>query len=252
MNLNLCAVIRCTKPPFLREPLLLCREHSLLVSLNVTDRLYANAISGSAGSELSVERASAAPDDVWLQASHQPVVYFLLNGDRVKIGTSTNITARVGALSLRKSHAILLLSGDHELESALHNHFECDRIASTEWFVHSPRIQEYVARRKEAAAALAQPTLPSEPDAEPAEEQPISKRRHFLPGRTQTAEERILKLLADVNTLDKGCVHIHRAEIAQQTGLYGSTLDNTLSRLVTSGKAHRGGDRGSYGLGAAT
>lgn len=251
MNLNLCAVIRCTEPPYLDEPLRLCRQHALMVSLNVTDRLHANAMAGHTTTGLDIERVSVALDDVWRQQSHEPVVYFLTNGDRAKIGTSTNITARVGTLSLRRSNAVLLLQGGHDLENALHQHFECDRIAKTEWFVFSPRIQDYIARRKAAEAALRQPVLPDEPTVAPLTtgDSRVAVHVPVQTVRPPTAEKRILEILAEPNTSDRSCNHVHRTVIAQRTGINGSTLDNTLSRMVIERKAHRGFDRGTYGPG---
>lgn len=250
MNLNLCAVLRCTEQPFLLEPLLLCRQHALMVSLNVTDRLHANALTGQTTSGLDIEQVSVAPDDVWKQPSHPAVVYFLTNGDRVKIGTSTNITARVSALSLRKSNAALLLQGGNDLENNIHRHFECDRIAKTEWFVLSPRIQDYIARHKAAADALQQPVLPAEPRPLLAADTDRRTKMHVTISqpKTPTAEERILQVLTDVQS-DTTCQHIHRVDIGRLAGVTGSTLDNTLGNLRRKDLIHRGTVRGTWALG---
>lgn len=250
MNLNLCAVLRCTEQPFLHEPLLLCRQHALMVSLNVTDRLHANALAGHTTSGLDIERASVASDDVWKQASHPAVVYFLTNGDRVKIGTSTNITARISALSLRRSNAALLLQGGNDLENTLHHHFECDRIAKTEWFVLSPRIQDYIARRKASDAALRQPQMPAEARTVPAADTRERATMHVTISqpKTPTAEERILEVLASARS-DTTCRHLHRVDIGRLAEVTGSTLDNTLGNLRRKDLIHRGPERGTWALG---
>jgi hypothetical protein len=250
VNLNLCAVLRCTDQPYIDHPLLLCRRHALAVSLNVTDRLYANALSATTTTGLDIEEAAVASPDVWKQTSHPSIVYFLTNGDRVKIGTSTNVTARVSALSLRKSNAALLLQGGNDLENALHQHFECDRIAKTEWFVLSPRIQDYIARRKASDAALRQPRLPAEGPTIPAADTPKRATMHVTISqpRTPTAEERILKVLASARS-ETTCHYVHRNDIGRLAEIEGSTRDNTLSRMVAEGKIYRGKERGTYTLG---
>jgi hypothetical protein len=250
VNLNLCAVLRCTEEPFIHEPLLLCRQHALVVSLNVTDRLHANALTGHTTSGLDIEQVSVASDNVWKQASHPAVVYFLTNGDRVKIGTSTNVTARVSALSLRRSNAALLLQGGNDLESTLHHHFECDRIAKSEWFVLSPRIQDYIARRKAAADALQQPVLPAEARAVPAEDTGQRTTMHVTISqpRPPTAEERILEVLTNAQS-DTICQHVHRVDIGRVSGVSGSTLDNTLGNLRRKDLIHRGPERGTWAIG---
>jgi hypothetical protein len=240
VNLSLCAVLRCTDQPFIHEPLPICREHAVMLSQNVTDRLYSNAFRASAATGEDVEKAAVAPDAVWGQASHAPVVYFLTNGDRVKIGTSANVTARVGALSLRRSNAALLLKGDSRLENALHAHFDSDRVGQTEWFFLSTRIKDYIARRKEADAALRQPPLPDDPSMPTSV--PLSK-----PG---TAEQRILAALkefADPAGLDTN--YTTRETISRVSGVTGSTLDNTLGNLRRKDLIHRGSERGTWALG---
>jgi hypothetical protein len=213
------------------------------VSLNVTDRLHANALSGTTTTGLDIEEASVASPDVWKQTSHPPVVYFLTNGNRAKIGTSTNITARVSALSLRRSNAELLLQGGNDLENALHHHFECDRIAKTEWFVLSPRIQDYIARRKAADAALRQPCLPAESLAASATHTGQTEMMHVtIPQpRTPTAEERILKMLTSSRPdIDDGDItYIDRSHLLATTGLKEGTFANALGKLETAGKIHR-------------
>ncbi|MFE7398834.1 GIY-YIG nuclease family protein [Streptomyces sp. NPDC057557] len=78
---------------------------------------------------------------------HDPIVYFLLNGDRVKIGYTTNLLVRITALSLRRENVILALDGGRDLEARLHRRFREHRIRSTEWFNFGKEIQEYARAR---------------------------------------------------------------------------------------------------------
>ncbi|MFG2276683.1 GIY-YIG nuclease family protein [Streptomyces chartreusis] len=238
-----CAVTECLDTPFLHHPINLCCNHALMVSLNVTDILHANALGQHVTSNDVTEKASVAPDVIWEQNSHPAVVYFLTNGDRVKIGTSTNITARVTALALRKGNAALLLQGGYDLEDALHKRFEVDRIGRTEWFVLSDRIRGYIAQHKAADATLKQPPIPTDVAPEPAQ----APARYKKP---DTAEDKILSVL-----ITQGA-YIHRHDIGALAKLEIATLENTLSKLTKSGKIHRqvtdGKEvRGMYGPGPA-
>lgn len=254
MNLNLCAVLRCTDQPFIQHPLLLCRQHALMVSLNVTDVLHANALAGTQSAGLDIERVSVASDRVWAKQSHDSIVYFMVNGDRVKIGVSTNVSARTSALCLRKENAALLLRGGYDLEDALHQHFDSDRIGQTEWFVLSRRIQDYITRRREADAALRQPSVaPTEEVTEPERATAVS----VPPSRQPTADEKILEALEHISD-PLLAIYAHKDQIGARTGLNRSTLDNALSRLTKAREVHRPpkdgtrrDGRGYYGLGPA-
>lgn len=66
-----------------------------------------------------------------------------------------------------------------------------------------------------------------------------------------TAEQRILKVLADnVDPTGEETLYMHKDTIGGCTDLEASTLENTLSRLVSAGKIHRG-QRGFYAFGPA-
>jgi hypothetical protein len=243
MTLNLCAVSTCHEHPYISEPLYLCRQHALMVSLNVTDVLHANARAVLPASDTDIERVITAPEVVWKQGSHTPVVYFLINGDRVKIGTSTNITARVSALALRKTNAALLLNGDNQLEGAFHDHFASDRIGNTEWFLLSPAIRRYIDRRKKADSALQQPKIA---ETDPAKTVIPGPRPPVLP-RQATAPEKILETVTAFVSTDQP--YMHKDHISYLAEVKGSTLHNALTDLTKTGRIHRGPDRGTYGLG---
>uniref|UniRef100_UPI000B03A5C0 GIY-YIG nuclease family protein n=1 Tax=Streptomyces sp. Wb2n-11 TaxID=1030533 RepID=UPI000B03A5C0 len=154
-----------------------------------------------------------------------------------QIGTSTNITARLSALCLRKSNAPLLLNGGNDLEGALHQHFASDRLGQTEWFILSKRIQNYIAGRKAAAAALKQPSLVDEESTT----RPAGDRIN-VPSypRNPTACETILSVLnkyADPAGID--IVYIDRPALLTATSLNESTFANALSKLAGASKIHR-------------
>ncbi|MFE7360679.1 DNA translocase FtsK [[Kitasatospora] papulosa] len=76
---------------------------------------------------------------------HEPLVYFIRNGNRVKIGYTTHLAARVGALALTLRFVVLTLDGGRDLETAMHRRFAAERVEGTEWFVYSRRLREFIA-----------------------------------------------------------------------------------------------------------
>ncbi|WP_331756194.1 GIY-YIG nuclease family protein (plasmid) [Streptomyces sp. NBC_01590] len=249
MNDTLCAVAECFNYPLIKHPIELCRRHALMISLNVTDVLHATALAGRDVTGIDIERVSAPPNHIWTQPSHQPVVYFLANGDRVKIGTSTNIAARVSALSFRRSNALILLQGGQELEAALHSHFGADRIGRTEWFALSPRIHAYITRRQEAEAALRQPTVATAPA-----ERSVPVRKVIAPRKSLSTDDKILRALKEsADPRGLGLSYVHKDQIGALVGVSGSTLNNALTKLTKAGSLHRQTKRGQvirgmYGL----
>jgi hypothetical protein len=91
-------------------------------------------------------------DDL-LSQHHAPVVYFLRNGTRVKIGTTRNLRPRIARLALRPDNVMRVEHGGQDYEQSLHARFDEYRVGNTEWF----------ELRGELAAYL------GEPDAQPLE-----------------------------------------------------------------------------------
>lgn len=76
---------------------------------------------------------------------HAPLVYFIRNGNRIKIGTSTELKRRIRTLALRAENVALLLKGDRRLEHQLHKQFADLRIGNTEWFAYESPLTDYIA-----------------------------------------------------------------------------------------------------------
>lgn len=105
-------------------------------------------------------RASSAPVAAQRQPSiswqitrgrHQPVVYFLRNGNRIKIGTTTDLHQRIRRLALRPEHIALLIPGGRTEERALHRRFAELRDGNTEWFQDSGPLAQYLTDQITAA-----------------------------------------------------------------------------------------------------
>lgn len=75
---------------------------------------------------------------------HAPLVYFIRNGNRLKIGTSTEVKRRIRTLALRAENIVLLLDGGKPLESQMHDRFKDLRIGNTEWFAYEGALVDYV------------------------------------------------------------------------------------------------------------
>lgn len=88
-----------------------------------------------------------------LSGTHAPVVYFVSNGDRIKIGTSTNLRARIKRLCLRVADIALVLHGGQVYERQLHDRFGDYRIGDTEWFELAGDLASFVATGGGGASA---------------------------------------------------------------------------------------------------
>ena len=96
------------------------------------------------------------------------VVYYLRNGDRVKIGTTANPRRRFAAIW--HEEVLAFERGNRRLERRRHEQFAADRFGGSEWFSLTPAIAEHAdvvaggrdpwdvyARWMSEAAALSSP-----------------------------------------------------------------------------------------------
>ena len=80
------------------------------------------------------------------------VVYYLRNGDRVKIGTTANPRRRFQAIW--HEQVLAFERGDRHLERQRHERFADERFTGSEWFRMSPRLIAHIAS---VAAGVADP-----------------------------------------------------------------------------------------------
>jgi hypothetical protein len=67
--------------------------------------------------------------------NHSPLVYFIRIGNRVKIGTTTNLRRRVNDLSLTLGEVAKVVPGGADVEKVFHERFRAYRIHhNREWF----------------------------------------------------------------------------------------------------------------------
>lgn len=143
----------CTEPITATIPVPLCTRHRMEVAASILPGIISSAIEHQNRGDLVSQAIPARPT---LAQRHNPQVYFLLNGNRVKIGVTTNLGARLTALSQTRNSVILTLHGDRGLERALHHHFADFRMGKSEWFEYAPEIHSYVVSKLNASKAEAE------------------------------------------------------------------------------------------------
>lgn len=153
----------CYRETVMTAPVPLCALHRAEVALAIVPDLLRNQLSGverlvaaapPPNSEL-VSTARPVPVEDLLNGAHLSIVYFVTNGGRVKIGYTTNLKSRLGALTLRPDSVLLTVDGGPDTERALHAHFAACRVGDTEWFELSPEIFRYITNRQIAPTAQA-------------------------------------------------------------------------------------------------
>jgi hypothetical protein len=82
---------------------------------------------------------------------HASLVYFISNGNRMKIGTSTELKRHIRTLALRAENVALLLDGGKPLERKYHDQFADLRIGNTEWFAYESPLTDFIAEQNHHA-----------------------------------------------------------------------------------------------------
>lgn len=133
------------------------------------------------------EQAQPVELDLSRMSRHEPVVYFVLNGSRIKIGYSTHFPERLRALAVPSESLLLLLRGGTALESAIHRRFGKYRVGRSEWFEIAPPILRYIGTR------LTIPSTPAEGPLTLPEEISLSSPSGAAPGDARAAFLAILR-----------------------------------------------------------
>jgi hypothetical protein len=138
-------------------PLALCEVHLALAAewvarhAGVTDLLPSPCL--ACGARVGVRypsgwicavcewRVGEVPDGD-LVAPRIDVVYYLRDGDRVKIGTTANPRQRFGRI--RHEELLAFERGGRRLEQRRHVEFAADRVGTSEWFWLTPAIVAHV------------------------------------------------------------------------------------------------------------
>lgn len=230
---------QCWEEPWVTQPVPLCRRHLAAVMHIATEKFIQPETAGTAGEAADADvigRARVLDRDGAFDGPHPSAVYFLTNGNRVKIGYTTNIKSRVGAFALREQDVLLLLRGGVDLEQALHRRFARERVSKTEWFEMTHRIAGFIERCRHRAPMRLRESSPSP----------------WVPGqkvppraKAATAKDRLLRVLRDCQGPD---AYLHVDQIVQMTGAAPGTIANACTALLKDGKLVRGPDKGTYGI----
>lgn len=200
--------------------------------------------------ELRGQAGTPVEDLTTLRGMHGPIVYFLGNGSRVKIGTSRNLMGRIGALSLRPENLLCAFHGGHDIESRFHKLFAAHRVGDSEWFEIDGQLAEFIAQHADDAhgdAALASgdaqdDASDAEPDAPEIEDVPPPP-SPFPAGGSKSS-----LILAASSMLPRDAA---AAEIAHLLAQHGHAVDTAYIRTVLSRKKQEDDTVGKGGGGYA-
>lgn len=184
-----------------------------------------------------------------LAGAHAPIVYFIRNGNRVKIGTSQNLKRRLAALTLRADDVVRAEHGGQRHERDLHGRFAEQRTRNTEWFDLTGTLAAYLGIAIDApvdanAASTDAPTdaRDAEPDAPEVSEMPPP------PPLFPSGGSKSSLILAASSMLHPDAP---AAEIAHLLAQHGYAVDTAYIRTVLSRKKQEDETVGKGGGGYA-
>jgi hypothetical protein len=92
------------------------------------------------------DKPADAPAVRWTipAGKHAPLVYFIRNGNRMKIGTTTELKRRIRTLALRPENVAFLVDGGQRRKHEYHKQFADLRVGNTEWFAYEGALTDYV------------------------------------------------------------------------------------------------------------
>lgn len=128
----------CRRPAEDGAPVSLCRVHLVLAAQFIIDM------------KRSRDAARPAPTRAYIKYGRPQVVYYLRLGNRIKIGTSTNLLSRLQ--SIPHDELLAVEPGSNARERARHAQFAQLRTAG-EWFRDHPTLRKHIAQVRAAHGA---------------------------------------------------------------------------------------------------
>ncbi|MFE7485494.1 GIY-YIG nuclease family protein [Streptomyces sp. NPDC057552] len=240
----------CEAQAVITQPVHLCDTHRLRVALDVLPEVIGRAMGANPLETPALHPSSASPSDlvgaaqpalfpVGLEGKHDPVVYFMLNGGRVKIGFSTALASRLRALAMQPEAILVLLKGGRRLEAALHDRFSAHRIGQTEWFEPASELLRYVGTRLARPAVSVQPQRALPRPAVPA----VRSAPRATPARKALREVLAEERVAGANSIGPGHVSSRYGESISRSRAW---ISIEMSRLADEGFLIRTEDAGVY------
>lgn len=158
MRRILSCVAGCRRPISISDPVPLCARHAIEVVQAFLPSVLSEALKKAQTLEGSgdtmVDEALVVVLPWILPRKHQPLVYFIGNGDRVKIGWTKSLGARIQTLTMNRESVLLVLAGDAVLEKALHTRFRSLQVDDTEWFEYRKKLRDYVEDRSTSSERI--------------------------------------------------------------------------------------------------
>lgn len=150
-----CSVDFCSDDSLTAAPFPICATHARKAYLFVADLLDAMTCTDESRLFFALkERDERIGKQVAHAASfitrpHEPVIYYVLVGSRIKIGTSTNLSNRLSAYP-PGSELLATEPGGTQVEADRLSEFAEYLDAGREWFQPGPRLRDHIERLKAA------------------------------------------------------------------------------------------------------
>lgn len=145
----------CDAPSAPDMPFPICTKHAARVWRRVQDNFDAkkrDIVDRACLPERQQDRIreAEARKDAYAK---QSVVYYVRIGDHIKIGTTTNVSARLSQLRCDRDNLLATEPGDRTLEQQRHREFAAERIGRRENFNPSPRLIKHIDQVREQHGA---------------------------------------------------------------------------------------------------
>lgn len=149
-----CCMPECREVLSLGSRLPLCRDCGIKVAVaHFADAELLDAVHAEQARRQQARRERTTRNGV--------VYYVQIDPQRIKIGYTSNLKARLSALRLQPSSLLAMEPGDSELERERHRQFGGERIVSNrEDFAPSERLLEWIDQTREAHGLPREATLP--------------------------------------------------------------------------------------------
>jgi hypothetical protein len=167
-----------------------------------------------------------------LRGMHGPIVYFLGNGNRVKIGTTRDLMSRIGKLCLRFDNLLCAFHGGHDIERRFHSLFAAYRVGTSEWFEIRGELADFIAEHT-ADASTASGDAPGDADDADDDAAEVSAPKP-APSPLPAGASKSALILAASSTLQPGA---SAADIAHLLAQHGHAVDTAYIRTVLSRNA---------------
>ncbi|MFE9125040.1 GIY-YIG nuclease family protein [Streptomyces sp. NPDC007148] len=184
-----------------------------------------------------------------LRGMHGPIVYFIANGGRIKIGTTRDLMRRLSALCLRFDNLLCAFHGSHDIERRFHKLFEPYRVGNSEWFEIEGSLAEFVAQYAPVSDDEGDASSDAQPDADDASQDApeASAPTASLPPLPEGGSKASLILAASSMMRPDAPA----AEIAHLLAQHGHAVDTAYIRTVLSRRKQEDEEVGKGGGGYA-